>query len=73
MIIYNEGSRKERRFLEITDFPYVSSLSPEAKHELEDSLIKKHEGYIKQRIFIARLMAKKAALERKFAERAKAS
>lgn len=58
MIIDRIG-RKVKYFAEPADFPYLNTLAPEARAELVAHLADKYEKFLRQKKFIAMLMAKK--------------
>lgn len=58
MIIDRIG-RKVKYFAEPSDFPSIDTLAPEARAELIAHLADKYEKFLRQKKFIAMLMAKK--------------
>lgn len=66
MIIVNVNGRN-KYFPEITDFPYASTLAPEAQKNLKSELELKLEKFYRQRKYIAMMLAKKDKISKKAA------
>lgn len=74
MIIIERGPHKlPKVIMEISDYPYAKDLSPEAYEHLKATCDEKVQKYLRQKRYIARLMAKKAKFEKEEAEKNQAA